>query len=99
MFASARRHLDSVDAASLLRDQWNAASLQRVTRSRPRYTGPMSSRIIISHYQADALVRSRRLGETQVRTSVDLNLTMTLGELTDAGLALPDGRVAPWAAI
>ena len=63
------------------------------------YNQGMSSHIIISHYQAEALVRARRLGETQVRTSVDLNLTMTLGELTDEGLALADGRGVLWAAI
>jgi predicted methyltransferase len=59
----------------------------------------MSSRIILSHYQAVPLLRAWKAGETQVRTSVDLNLTMTLGELTGDGLALPDGRVVPWAAI
>jgi hypothetical protein len=59
----------------------------------------MTSRIILSHFQAEALVRARRLGETLVRTSVDLNLTMTLGELTGEGLALPDERVVPWAAV
>jgi len=59
----------------------------------------MSSRIIISHFQAEALVRARRLGETQVRTSVDLNLTMTLGQLTGEGLVLPDERIVPWAAV
>jgi uncharacterized protein len=55
--------------------------------------------IIISHYQAEPLLRARRTGATQVRTSVDLNLTMTLGELTEEGLALPDGRIVPWEAI
>lgn len=59
----------------------------------------MSSRIIISHFQAEPLLRARKAGETQVRTSVDLNLTMTLGELTGGGLALADGRLVPWAAI
>ena len=59
----------------------------------------MSWRIIISHYQAEELVHARRLGETQVRTSVDLNLTMTLGDLTGDGLALADGRVVSWGAI
>jgi predicted methyltransferase len=57
------------------------------------------SGIILSHYQAEPLVRARRLGETQVRTSVDLNLTMTLGELMGDGLVLPDERIVPWAAI
>jgi predicted methyltransferase len=59
----------------------------------------MRSRIILSHYQAEPLLRARRAAEGQVRTSVDLNLTMTPGELSDAGLLLPDGRVVPWAVI
>ncbi len=59
----------------------------------------MASRIILSHYQATPLLRARRAGETQVRTSVDLNLTQTHADLTGEGLALPDGRVVPWQAI
>ncbi|MEO8456507.1 MAG: methyltransferase domain-containing protein [Chloroflexota bacterium] len=59
----------------------------------------MSARIILSHYQAAPLVRSRRLGEAQVRTSIDLNLTMTIAQLSDEGLTLPDGRVVPWPVI
>jgi predicted methyltransferase len=55
--------------------------------------------IILSHYQATPLLGARKAGETQVRTSIDLNLTQTLGELGDEGLVLPDGRVVPWAAI
>ncbi len=55
--------------------------------------------MILSHYQASPLLRSRKKGETSVRTSIDLNLTQTLAELTDSGLMLPDGRVAPWPAI
>jgi predicted methyltransferase len=59
----------------------------------------MPTRILLSHYQAAPLVRARRLGETQVRTSVDLNLTMTFAQLTGAGVELPDGRVVPWPVI
>jgi hypothetical protein len=59
----------------------------------------MSARIIISHYQSQPLLRARKAGEKQVRTSVDLNLTQTHADLTDAGVALPDGRIVPWAAI
>ena len=58
------------------------------------YTGGMT-RIILSHYQAQPLLRARKAGETQVRTSVDLNLTQTLADLTGEGLALPDGRLRP----
>jgi Predicted archaeal methyltransferase len=57
------------------------------------------SRIILSHYQAQPLLRARKAGETQVRTSVDLNLTQTVADLTGEGLALPDGRVVPWEAV
>ena len=55
-------------------------------------------RIILSHYQATPLLRARKAGEAQVRTSVDLNLSQTHADLTDAGVALPDGRVVPCAA-
>jgi predicted methyltransferase len=55
--------------------------------------------VILSHYQATPLLRARKAGQASVRTSIDLNLTQTLGQLSDAGLVLPDGRVVPWAAI
>jgi predicted methyltransferase len=55
--------------------------------------------IILSHYQAQPLLRARKAGETQVRTSFDLNLTQTLADLTREGLALPDGRLVLWQAI
>lgn len=55
--------------------------------------------VILSHYQATPLLRARKAGQTSVRTSIDLNLTQTLAELSDAGLVLPDGRVVPWQAI
>lgn len=55
--------------------------------------------VILSHYQATPLLRARKASETSVRTSVDLNLTQTLAELSDEGLVLPDGRAVPWAAI
>jgi predicted methyltransferase len=55
--------------------------------------------VILSHYQATPLLRARKAGQASVRTSVDLNLTQTLAELSDAGLVLPDGRVVPWSAI
>jgi predicted methyltransferase len=62
------------------------------------YTGGMT-RIILSHYQAQPLLRARKAGETQVRTSFDLNLTQAPADLTGEGLALPDGRLVPWQAI
>ncbi len=62
------------------------------------YTGGMT-RIILSHHQAQPLLRARKAGETLVRTSFDLNLTQTLADLTGEGLALPDGRLVPWGAI
>jgi uncharacterized protein len=60
---------------------------------------PTDAPIYLSHYQAAPLLRARKEGQRQVRTSVDLNLTMVVGELSDAGLVLPDGRVASWEAI
>jgi predicted methyltransferase len=59
----------------------------------------VATRIILSHYQAQPLLRARKAGETQVRTSVDLNLTQIHADLTDVGVALPDGRIVRWAAI
>lgn len=55
--------------------------------------------VILSHYQATPLLRARKAGQTSVRTSIDLNLTQTLAELSDVGFLLPDGRVVPWQAI
>src|SRR5438876_690916 len=55
--------------------------------------------IILSHCQAQPLLQARKAGETQVRTSIDLNLTETLADLTYEGLALPDGRLILWQAI
>jgi predicted methyltransferase len=59
----------------------------------------VATRIILSHYQAQPLLRALKAGETQVRTSFDLNLTQTSADLTGEGLALPDGRLVPWEAI
>ncbi len=67
---------------------------------RATLTSVVATRIIIlSHYQAQPLLRARKAGETQVRTSVDLNLTQTPADLTGEGLALPDGPLVPWEAI
>lgn len=55
--------------------------------------------MILSHYQATPLLRARKAGQEQVRTSIDLSLTQTVAELTDEGVALPDGRIVPWAAV
>jgi uncharacterized protein len=64
-----------------------------------RYTPITMPRTILSHYQAQPLLRARKAGETQVRTSFDLNLTQTPADLTGEGLALPDGHLVPWEAI
>jgi predicted methyltransferase len=64
-----------------------------------RYTPITVTRIILSHYQATPLLSARKVGEAQVRTSIDLNLTQTVADLTGEGLALPDGRIVPWQAI
>jgi predicted methyltransferase len=52
--------------------------------------------VILSHYQAVPLLRARKSGQRQVRTSVDLNLTQTVAELSGEGLLLPDGRLVRW---
>lgn len=51
---------------------------------------------MLSHYQAAPLLESRAKGETQVRTSVDLNLTAAIAELSDDGVVLADARIIPW---
>jgi predicted methyltransferase len=57
------------------------------------------SRVILSHYQAQPLLQARKAGETTLRTSVDLNLTQVLADLSPRGIVLPDKRVVPWDAI
>lgn len=52
--------------------------------------------VILSHYQATPLIRARKAGERQVRTSIDLNLTQTVAELSQEGLVLADGRLVRW---
>jgi predicted methyltransferase len=52
--------------------------------------------VYFSHYQAAPLLRARRQGEGQARTSIDLNLTMVIVQLAGDGVALPDGRCVPW---
>jgi predicted methyltransferase len=60
---------------------------------------PANAPVYLSHFQAAPLLRAQKEGQRQVRTSVDLNLTMVIGELSDDGLVLPDGRTAGWDAI
>ena len=55
--------------------------------------------VYLSHFQATPLLRARKEGAERANTSVDLNLTMVVAELTDAGLALPDGRSVPWSVV
>lgn len=75
----------------------------------PRYTGGMSALppfnrraptgivpVYLSHYQATPLLRAKTTGETQIRTSIDLNLTMVVAELAADGVLLPDGRIIEW---
>jgi len=52
--------------------------------------------IFLSHYQAVPLLRQRKEGAVQVRTSTDLNLTMAPATLTADGVVLEDGRVIHW---
>lgn len=60
---------------------------------------PAAGPIFLSHFQASPLIRAWKEGQRQVRTSIDLNLTMVVGELGDDGLVLPDKRIVPWEAI
>jgi predicted methyltransferase len=55
--------------------------------------------VLISHYQAHALLEARRHGLSRVVTSLDLNLTSAEVELTVDGVVLPDGGVLPWALV
>lgn len=62
-------------------------------------TTPERHPIVLSHYQADPLLRAHKAGDAQVRTSIDLNLTMVLADLAADGVHLPDGRSMPWEAV
>ncbi len=57
------------------------------------------SPIYLSHYQATLLLQAKKAGVKSVRTSIDLNLTMVLAEVGDAGVVVPDGRVIGWDAV
>jgi hypothetical protein len=63
-----------------------------LARERPR----TNDEVLLSRYQAVPLLEARKAGQTRVRTSIDLNLTMTIAELADRGVVLPDGRVMLW---
>jgi predicted methyltransferase len=60
---------------------------------------PAAVPVYLSHFQATPLLRAWNAGETKARTSIDLNLTMVLVELSDSGVMLPDGRAIPWEAV
>ena len=53
------------------------------------------SRIILSHFQANALLEAHRAGRATAITSLDLGLTTTEVSLTPDRLILPD-TVLPW---
>jgi predicted methyltransferase len=61
-----------------------------------RRAPPGIAPIYLSRYQATPLLRAKTTGEAQVRTSIDLNLTMVLANLADQGVLLPDGRLIGW---
>lgn len=61
-----------------------------------RRTVPGTPPVHLSHFQATPLLRAHTAGEKKARTSIDLNLTMVLVELSDSGVELPDGRLIPW---
>ena len=51
---------------------------------------------IISHFQAEPLLRAWRDSQATATTSLDLNLTTTEVTLAEAGVRLPDGRMLTW---
>lgn len=51
---------------------------------------------ILSHFQAETLLKARRAGQAAAAVSLDLNLTTVEVALDEGGLCLPDGGWLPW---
>jgi hypothetical protein len=49
----------------------------------------MNPLIVLSHYQVEPVLKAYRAGERVSRMSLDLNLTETDVELSEAGIHLP----------
>ena len=52
--------------------------------------------IVLSHIQAEALMLAQRRNETSATTSLDLGLSTSEVELSNAGVAFQDGQQLPW---
>lgn len=59
----------------------------------------MHRTFVLSHYQTEPLLAARRAGEGEAETSVDLGRMSVRLQLTDAGVALPDGSTLTWETI
>lgn len=59
----------------------------------------MAAPLVLSYVQARPLLPLRPDAPLTVSVSLDLNRTKTEAELTDAGLALPDGQTLSWNAL
>lgn len=55
--------------------------------------------ILLSHFQAGPLLKAWRDGQPSATVSLDLNLTTTEVQLSEAGVALPDGQQVVWGSI
>jgi len=55
--------------------------------------------LVLSHYQADALLNARRNGLAQVQVSLDLELSLSTVLLDDSGIALPGDQCLDWDAV
>jgi hypothetical protein len=55
--------------------------------------------IVLSHYQAEPLLRAKKAGEKRVTTSPDLGLTEVEVELDDEGVRFPGGDKVSWGSL
>src|SRR5580704_555494 len=54
------------------------------------------SSYVLSRVQAQPILDARRAGAERVVSSLDLNLSQIELDLTDGGVALPDGSMLSW---
>jgi len=59
----------------------------------------MPSPVVLSHFQAEALLAARRAGQHSARVSPDLGLTTVEAALEDGGARFPDGERITWEAL
>ncbi len=55
--------------------------------------------LVLSHYQASALIQARRQGLAQGQVSLDLELSLSTVLLDDSGILLPDGQRLDWESV